>query len=116
MAAPLTNGRVNAVAFGKDDSNLIYVGTTNGDLFMSEDFGATFVDISAGLPNRAVTHISVSPDNNYDILVSLSGSNSDKVFNTNDTKAGNVTWVSRSGAGQGALPDVSVNAIARDPS
>jgi photosystem II stability/assembly factor-like uncharacterized protein len=110
---------VSAVAPAPGDSNTIYVGTSDGRVWLSTDFGANFARIDRqgqtnGLPNRAVTDISVNPFNKRDVVVTLSGSGTPRAFRTLDAWAAAPVWTSVSGSGAAALPNISVNAIVRD--
>ncbi len=112
------SGQVNAFAVAPGDSNTLYVGTDNGRVWRSSDFGVNWTRIdeqgSGGLPNRAITQILVSPSNKNDILVSLSGSTAFHVYRCSDASAGTPAWLSVSGSGSTGLPNVSANDIAVD--
>lgn len=110
---------IQAIAIAPTDSSRIYTGSSDGALWMSTTQGDTWKELSAGssgLPLQAVTSISVSPTNSSDILVGLSGTSIGKghLYRCVNTQAASVTFASVSGSGVGALPDVSLNAIARD--
>lgn len=111
---PLTSGRVNAVAIAAGDSQTIYAGTTNGQIWLSTDFGANWTAIqSGGLPNRAVTSISIDPDDKFAVLATVSGSGG--VYRCADVNAQNRVWTNVSGSGSAGLPAVSTNDLTRDP-
>jgi hypothetical protein len=86
---------------------------------MTTNRGASWTKLNRGttaLPNQAITSISVSPTNSSDILIGLSGTAIGKghLYRCTNTTASSLTFTSSSGSGVGALPDVSLNAIARD--
>ncbi|QYK57753.1 MAG: hypothetical protein KF884_09360 [Fimbriimonadaceae bacterium] len=110
---------VSAVAPAPGDSNTIYAGTSDGRVWLSTDFGANFVRIDRqgqanGLPNRAMSDISVNPFNKRDVVVVLSGSGTPRAYRTLDAFAAAPVWTSVTGSGSSALPNISMNAIARD--
>ncbi|HXH60974.1 MAG TPA: hypothetical protein VNI20_06410 [Fimbriimonadaceae bacterium] len=116
-----TSGRVNAMAVALGDSNRIYAGATDSELWMSTDFGSTWSRIDdsqrdggSGLPNKAITSISVNPADENDILVSVSGTGAAHVWRCFDVTAPTPIWVSASGSGATGLPDMPVNDIERD--
>ena len=110
------SGQVRAVAIAKGDSNIIYTGASNGDLYMSRDFGSTWkqLDSLIGFTNRSILDISVNPNNTDDILVAVGGSG-DHLYRVTNTNAANPTLTSVSGGSGLALPNVAANTIARDP-
>jgi photosystem II stability/assembly factor-like uncharacterized protein len=108
---------VNTVAVAPSDSNTVYVGTGDGHVQVTTDatdgVGATWKDVTSGLPNRSVTRIAVDPGKATTAYVTLSGfsgqSNpSAHIFKTTD---GGTTWTDISAN----LPDIPVNAIVVDP-
>jgi photosystem II stability/assembly factor-like uncharacterized protein len=106
-----------AVAVAPTSSQTIYAGALNGDVWLSNDRGASWRSIAgpnAGpLPVRAVNDIVVDPQNPQTAYVSYSGfddggSGRGHVFRTTDAGA---TWEDVSGN----LPDVPVNSLLIDP-
>ena len=106
-----------AVAIAPSDSQTVYAGTLNGDVWMSTDRGATWRSIAgdrAGpLPVRAVNDIIVDPRSARTVYVAYSGFDANgtgngRVFRTTD--AGE-TWIDLSGN----LPDMPVNTLLLDP-
>ncbi len=103
----------------RGDSNRIVVGTGDGRVQLSSDFGATFTRIDrqgqqGGLPNRAVTGASLSPSNKNDVVVVMSGTSGPKAYRCFDVTAATPQWVPVSGSGANALPAVGANCIVRD--
>lgn len=113
-----SGGTVLSIAVAPSDANVIYVGTTNGDLWRSGDKGATWRkldDISSPVvPARSVTWVSVSPANANDILITLSGSGVSHVWRIADTTLATPVLTARNGSGAGTLPDIPTNSITRD--
>lgn len=92
------NDTLSAIAPREDG---IYTGSTRGRVMRSRDDGATWTDVTAGLPNRSVRAIVNLGDTAY---VGFSGYVTDHVFVTRD---GGASWQSMSAG----LPDVPVNAL-----
>src|ERR1019366_3735803 len=113
------NAIVQAIAVAPTDSNRIYTGSSDGALFMSSDQGATWKELNRGstaIPRQAITSISVSPTNESDILIGISGTaiKAGHLYRCSNTVASPVVFTAVSGTGSTGLPDVSLNAIARD--
>jgi len=75
---------------------------------VSTDGGASWRDITAGLPNRSIENIAVDPTNSSLAYLSVSGYGSGHVFKTADAGA---SWADISGN----LPNVPVAALLIDP-
>lgn len=120
----LTNGSsiqptLEAIAVAPTDSNRIYTGSADGALWMTTTQGATWVHLNPNtttLPNQAITSISVSPYDENDILVAFSGTSQSNphLLRCTNTLAKTIAFTNVSGSGVGGLPDISLNAIARD--
>jgi photosystem II stability/assembly factor-like uncharacterized protein len=118
-----STGYVQAIAVSPTNDNTIYTGSADGEVWMTTDAGASWTQINpagggggtVGLPNFAITSISVSPADPNNILVGLSGTGTTHLWQCGNTTAGAArTWTSVSGAGASSLPDIPLNAIARD--
>jgi photosystem II stability/assembly factor-like uncharacterized protein len=96
-------GSIKTIAIAPSDALTIYVGTSDGNVQVSRDGGATFTISATGLPNRVVTRIVVDRTDPQRALLTMSGQGAAHVFFT--TNAGQ-TWTNISGA----LPDMPVNA------
>jgi len=110
---------LEAIAVAPTDSNRIYTGSADGALWMTTDQGATWTHLNAvakSLPNQAITSINVSPANANDILIGLSGTgqSTTHLYRCTNTLAKTVVFTSVSGSGATGIPDISLNAIARD--
>jgi len=103
---PTTGYNVNALALAQSDPNYIYASRWN-DLWQSTDGGATWNDISVGLPfsYAGLTYIAISPTDPLKAWVTFSGfSQGEKVYKTND---GGLTWTNVSYN----LPNLPCNTI-----
>ncbi len=108
-----SNSTISALAVSPADSNIIYVGTTNGQLWVSTDYGVSFTNISSSLPNRCITSIATHPMSPDTVVVTFSGlrwnDNAPHIMLSPDR--GN-TWQDISGN----LPDLPVNDAVFDSS
>lgn len=114
-----TSSRINWVAVAPGDSNKIYTGSGDGELWVSSDFGATWRQIdrkgqSGGLPNASISSISIDPNNKNDILVGYYGSSS-RIYRCTDTTATTPAYVAVNGVAGSQVPNVALTAIERDP-
>ncbi len=110
---------IRAIAVAPSNSNVIYTGSTNGVLYMTTNAGVSYTQINSGannLPNRTITSIAVNPNNAFDIIVTLSGTNVGHVWRCSDVQPNDRLWVDISGTGGGALPDVPTTSVIRHPS
>lgn len=110
------SGQIRAVGIAPGDSNIIYTGASDGDLYMSRDFGATWtqLDTLVGFTNRSILDISVNPNNKNDILVAVGGSGP-HLYRITGTNTPTPTLTDVSGSGVTGLPNLAANSIARDP-
>jgi photosystem II stability/assembly factor-like uncharacterized protein len=105
----LTNGGfLSAIGVSRSNTNVIYTGSTDGKVMVSTNGGVNWTNISAGLPNRYVKSIIVSPTDSNTAYLSVSGFLSGHVFKT--TNAG-ANWTDISGN----LPDIPSNTLLIDP-
>jgi hypothetical protein len=105
-------GTITTVAVAPSNKNTIYIGTDDGNVWITQNAGATYTRINASLPNLWVTKVAVDPGNDAIAYATFSGFRIDQplahVFRTTDHGA---TWSDISGD----LPDAPVNAFAIDP-
>ena len=111
---------------------IVYAGTSDGRLWLTVNAAGTVgtalrsdVDaankiewkeiVGSGLPRRAITGISISPNNPGDILVTLSGTGSGHLFRCANTLSPAPRVTDQSGFGANSLPNLPANDIARDP-
>jgi len=99
---------ISTVAESPVNTDYLYAGTTNGKVWHSSDTGATWVNISAGLPERYVTATKPSPLNEATIYVTVSGYKyNDFIPHVHRSDDRGTTWTDISGN----LPQVAVNDI-----
>lgn len=112
--------RVNAMEVARGDSNRLYTGSTNAQVWMSSNFGANWTRIDrvgqgGGLPNRTIMAISADPNNKNDVLVGVSGTGSGHLWRCFDVTAATPMWVNVSGSGMTGLPDLTLSDVVRHP-
>lgn len=109
---PITWGTVTTLAMAPSDTNVIYAGTDDGNVWVTTDYGSNWQRINPMSAVRWVTHVAVDPDNAAIAYVTFSGyrffDNVAHVYRTTDF---GVTWT----AIDGNLPDVPCNDIIPDP-
>jgi photosystem II stability/assembly factor-like uncharacterized protein len=103
-----TSARISAIAPAESDPSTIWVGTSNGNVHVTNNSGASWSLRTSGLPTRFVTDIAVDAGDPAIAVVTVSGFGTGHVFRTID--AGQ-SWTDISGV----LPDVPVNAVITDP-
>ena len=90
------------------EADLLYVGTTDGNVWRGESFGQSWTPINSGLPDRYVSSVKPSPDDPDVVYVTMSAFKdydfSPLVFRSEDRGA---TWTSIAGD----LPNLSINDI-----
>ncbi len=105
-------GTVTSIAVAASNSNVIYAGTDDGNVWVTKNDGESWTDVTHGLPYRWVTRITVDPANEAIAYVTFSGlkwkSPQPHVFRTADMGE---SWQDISNN----LPDAPVNAILVDP-
>src|SRR5690349_9201718 len=106
--SPSFSGRISAIAAAPSNTSTIYVGTEIGTVQVTANGGSSWLDITAGLPNRYVTDVTVDPADFHHAYVIVSGFGSGHVFETVNS---GTSWQNISSN----LPDVPVNAIFRHP-
>ncbi len=108
----VTWGTITTIAQAPSNSQYIYAGTDDGNVWRTENGGADWTKISGGLPVRWVTRVAVDPFDEQVVYVTLSGYRYDSplphVFRSAD---GGANWQDISGN----LPEIPVNDIIPDP-
>jgi hypothetical protein len=105
---------ISTVAVAKGNSNIVWVGHNNGDLYYTTNGLAgspswTRVDQNgAGLPDRWVSRIAIDHVDPNRVTVSFLGFAADNVFRTDNSGA---AWSLRNGSGPNTLPPVPVSCI-----
>lgn len=107
----VTFGTITTIAVAPSDTNYIYVGTDDGNVWVTKNGGTNWAQISTSLPLRWITRVAVDPFNKDVAYVTLSGYRLDDylphIFKT--TNAGS-TWADVSGN----LPEVPLNDVIVD--
>lgn len=105
-------GTITTISIAPSDANVIYVGTDDGNVWVTQDRAATWTSITSSLPQRWVTRIQTHPSNPAMAVVTFSGlkwrDHESHVFSTMNHGQ---NWLDISGN----LPDAPVNALALDP-
>lgn len=104
----LPYGTLTSIGLSALDTNLIYTGSDDGMIWISENNGEDWTNVSAGLPQRWVTKVLPSPTERNTVYVSLSG------YKYNDATAHVFRSTNLGQSWQaidGNLPDVPVNDI-----
>lgn len=106
-----TYGSLTCIDVADHNSALIYIGTDDGNVWVTQDAGENYENISQGLPQRWVTSIAHDPHNVEGVYVTLSG------FRFGDAEA-QVFYSSDKGnsweAIGGGLPDVPISDVLID--
>ena len=107
----LNFGTLTTIDVSTLNSDIIYVGTDDGNVWVSKDFGVSYENISESLPERWVTKVHHDPHNESGVYLTISGyrfgESSAQVYYSDNYGS---TW-QNIGAG---LPDVPVNDIVVD--
>lgn len=85
-------GLISAIAIAKGNSDLIWIGYQNGDVYFTTN-GTTpapsWTRVDTGLPNRYCTRITIDPTNANRVYVTFGGFTPDNVWRTDDNGS---TW------------------------
>jgi photosystem II stability/assembly factor-like uncharacterized protein len=105
-------GTITTVAVAPTDTDVIYVGTDDSNVWVTSNGGGSWTNISSSLPNRWVTRVFVDPTDENLAYATFSGlrwnENIGYVYYTDDMGA---TWTDITGD----LPAAPVNALVVDP-
>ena len=108
----LVYGTLTTISVSKADTNVIYVGSDDGNVNVTTNNGISWTNITTGLPQRWITRVAADPVDTGTAYVTLSGYRYDDylphIFRTTDY--GN-TWQDISSN----LPSLPVNDIIIDP-
>ncbi|MDH7444892.1 T9SS type A sorting domain-containing protein [Aquimarina sp. 2201CG14-23] len=120
ISADLTNGSgmgnlnfgtITTIDVSPIDSDIIYVGTDDGNVWSTVNGGTSWTNISSTLPNRWVTRVQASPNTVNTVYVTFSGyrygEDNGHVFSSNNNGA---NWTDLSSG----LPDIPVSDIEID--
>ncbi|MCX6274903.1 MAG: T9SS type A sorting domain-containing protein [Bacteroidetes bacterium] len=110
-AYPIVFATITTIAVAPSDTNIIYIGTDDGNIQVTTDEGANWNLISSSLPVRWITHLEVDPRDAMSVYATLSGyryhENMSHVYHSSD---GGNNWTDIGGN----LPDVPCNDIVID--
>lgn len=110
---------ISAIAVAQGNSDIVWVGHNNGDVYMTTNGTAvsptwTKVDDNApGLPNRYVTRIAIDKNNHSKVFVTFGGFSADNLYVTTN---GGTTWADSTGTGLTGLADIPLRTIVIHPS
>jgi hypothetical protein len=105
-------GTITTHAAARSNPATIYAGTDDGRMWITRNTGGSWTEITAGLPNRWITRVTVDPNDANLAYVSVSGfRNGDPTAHVFRTVNGGSTWSDISGT----LPDAPVNDLVLDP-
>lgn len=108
----VTWGTITSIAAAPSNSQYIYAGTDDGNVWMTANGGNNWTKISGGLPVRWVTRVAVDPEDESIVYVTFSGYRYDSylphVFRSQN---GGADWEDITGD----LMDAPVNDIIVDP-
>jgi photosystem II stability/assembly factor-like uncharacterized protein len=107
-------GSVSAIHYV--NSNLIYAGSTSGQVYKLVKNGTwTATLISAPpLPSNFIWDVSALPGNSNTVIAIMSGFGISHVWSGSIPASGPAVWSNISGTGAGVLPDIPVNALVID--
>ncbi|HMT30291.1 MAG TPA: T9SS type A sorting domain-containing protein, partial [Bacteroidia bacterium] len=109
----LDGNAVLALEVSDNNPDLVYAATAPVNipqvgLFKTTNGGATWTNVTTGIPNRYIMDIAIDPQNNSKVYVAVSGFGTPHLFRSLN---GGTNWTS---FGNG-LPDVPTNTITIDP-
>ena len=110
-----SSGKVSALTVFKGDSNRVAVGTNNGYVLTSTAaLGTSSATTWTGpkIVTGYISSVAYAPGNSATLYATCSTFGQPHVLKSTDSGA---TWVSISGSGTGALPDVPALSVAPDP-
>jgi photosystem II stability/assembly factor-like uncharacterized protein len=109
----LTYGTMTTLDISPLSPRVYYAGTDDAKVWRSRDAGATWEDISAGLPVRHVTRVTADPADSNVVYVTHSGFGLDELLaHVHRSTDMGTTWTPIAGN----LPDAPANDILVDPS
>ncbi len=109
---------ISALAVAPSDSNIVWVGHNNGDVYMTTNGLAasptwTRVDDHAGpIPNRVINSIALDPANPNVVYAATGGFTPDNLWKSVN---GGASWTDATGSGGGGLPDAPIRAVTVHP-
>jgi photosystem II stability/assembly factor-like uncharacterized protein len=117
VALPGISGRVSAIAY--PNANLIYAGTSSGQVYRLVRSGGTWTATlisAAPLPARWIWDIATRPGDLDTVLLVVGGFGTGHVWRGSVAAGGaSATWADISGTAPNRVPDVPVNSLQVDP-
>ena len=108
----LTYGTITTIDVARTDDSVVYVGTDDSNVWVTQNCGGSWQNISGSLPNRWVTRVAVDPHDASIAYVTLSGyKESDHLPHIFRTTNYGASWT----AIDGNLPDAPINDVIADP-
>lgn len=108
----LTFGTLTTIDVSPLDQQVLYVGTDDGNVWVSKDAGTNWDPIQVGIPKRWITRVTASPHEVETVYLTVSGfrfgESEAQIFRSNNY---GTTWAA---IGVG-LPDIPVNDLIADP-
>ncbi len=106
------DGTLTTIGVSPADSQVIWTGSDDGYVHVTQNGGSNFTNVSAGLPVRWVTSVRPHPTTSGEALVTLSGFRwGEDVSHIYHTVDFGQTWT----PADGDLPDMPVNDVLFDP-
>jgi hypothetical protein len=115
IKAPSLNSNISAIAVAPGNSDVVWVGHNNGDVYVTQNGTAgtpSWLKVDTVLPGRTVTSIAIDQSDTRVAYVSFGGFASDTLWRTTNT---GVTWQDISGSGGSGLPDAPVRSVVVHP-
>ncbi|MGB1204884.1 MAG: VPS10 domain-containing protein [Chitinophagales bacterium] len=105
-------GTITSIAIAPSNSDVLYIGTDDGNVWRNSNQHNNWDDLTVGLPKRWVTSIAVNPNDAQEVYISFSGYRQAEylphLFKTND---GGQQWIDIAGD----LPEAPINKILIHP-
>ncbi|HAD12247.1 MAG TPA: glycosyl hydrolase [Saprospirales bacterium] len=106
-------GTITTISASALNSNILWVGTDDGNVWVTSNGGDAWTKVSAALPKRWITRVIADLEDENTALVCLSGfRHFDDIAHIYRTTDRGQTWQDVSGN----LPDIPVNDLVQDPS
>jgi len=105
-------GTITTIDIGHQNNDIIYVGTDDGNIWVTQNGGDDWTQINTDIPNRWVTRVTVDPRNDAIVYAAISGYDwSEHMPHVYRSTNYGTDWVSISGD----LPDSPVHDVIPDP-
>jgi hypothetical protein len=115
ISTRVANKYITYLATVDGDTNTLYTGGAEGELYFTSDRGTSWKRFDSGQPTVVVGAIAANKNSEHDILVGYQNTGIQHLWQCLDVTASTPVWTSVSGSGNTALPDVPISAIVRMP-